>query len=461
VATLAVLAACTRASSDVETGAATTTTAAAAGPSTTAAADTPGPGDFGTLKAVCGPGDASGATAVGVTDDKVRIATFSDVGFSGRPGLNQELFDAADVFTKWCNAAGGILGRKIQLDKRDAKLTEYKQRVTESCQQDFLMVGGGAVFDDTGQDERLRCLLPDIPGYVVSTKARGADLEVPPLPTALDEVPIGVYQYLDEEYPGSGARVGFLTGNVGSTVTIDAQNQEGVKSIGWKIVYQAQYNSVGEASWTPFAQALQSKGVKGLVYTGEPENGAKLLQAVADIGYQLDWVVVGANFLDQRLIDLGGDAIQHVYMASSVVPYFEAAKNPATQQYLDLFQQYAPNGKAKATLGFNAFSAWLLFATAAKSCGSDLPRRCVYDAAKGTTMWTAGGLHAESNPSSGHALECGLIIEATPKGFEIPADFPRTDGLFGCRPGSVLQLKGDYGTGAKLADVGKTLADLK
>ena len=40
--------------------------------------------------------------------------------------------------------------------------------------QDFALVGGGGVFDTTGQTDRLACLLPDFPGYVVS--ARGAGL---------------------------------------------------------------------------------------------------------------------------------------------------------------------------------------------------------------------------------------------------------------------------------------------
>ena len=99
------------------------------------------PGSFGTLKDVCGPGNAKGATATGVTDTEISTAVFSDPGFVGRPGLNQELFDAAKVFAAWCNDAGGINGRKIVVHERDAKLTEYKQRVIESCREDFSRIG--------------------------------------------------------------------------------------------------------------------------------------------------------------------------------------------------------------------------------------------------------------------------------------------------------------------------------
>src|SRR5262245_40006139 len=80
-------------------------------------------GTFGDLKDRCGPGDASGATARGVTNDSIKVTTMADPGNSFSPGLGQEYFDTAEAFVKWCNDAGGILGRKIELTTRDAKGT--------------------------------------------------------------------------------------------------------------------------------------------------------------------------------------------------------------------------------------------------------------------------------------------------------------------------------------------------
>ena len=462
-----VAAGCTRSDDETETGAAETTAAdGSSGDGATGDGDQAGgAGSFGDLEDVCGPADEgagdNGDTAQGVTADSIQIGTISDPGFVGRQGLNQELFDASHVFTDWCNEAGGINGRQIELVERDAKLTEYKQRITESCQEDFMLVGGGGVFDDTGQEERLGCLLPEIPAYQVSSAARGADLAVRPLPNSLDELPVGTFQYVKETYPDSIEDVGFLTGNVPSTVTVDAQNQEAVEQLGFEITYEAQYNSVGEASWTPFAQAMQSDGVKGLVYTGEPENFAKLLQAFADIDYELDWAVTGGNALDQTFIDVGGAAVNHVYVLASIVPPFLADENPATQQYLDLFDEYLPDGKSEALLGFNSFSAWLLFATAAKACGGDLTRACVFEEASGITEWTGGGLHAATSPGTQEGPRCAMVVEASPDGFAVPDDFETTDGLFRCDEESVVQLEGDYGQGVTLEDVGKSIDELE
>ena len=83
---------------------------------------------------VCGKapaGETNKATGLGVTADQIEVGTISDVGFSGAPGLNQELWDASDVFTKWCNSLGGINGRLIKIDKLDAAVFNYRQQIVE------------------------------------------------------------------------------------------------------------------------------------------------------------------------------------------------------------------------------------------------------------------------------------------------------------------------------------------
>ena len=94
-------------------------------------------GDFGDLKKICGPGNAKGATARGVTDSDIRIGVSADPGNVSAPGLGQEFFDVGEAFTKWCNAAGGINGRKIVLDKYDAKLFEAAAQIVSACQKDL------------------------------------------------------------------------------------------------------------------------------------------------------------------------------------------------------------------------------------------------------------------------------------------------------------------------------------
>src|SRR5436309_2454352 len=162
-----VASACGRSSKSSSAGTNSTTTAAQAAA-----------GDFGDLKSVCGPGDAKGATAQGVTDSQITVGTMSDPGNTIIPGLNKELFDAADAFVGWCNAAGGILGRKLDLKKHDAKLTEVGPRMTEACATDFALVGNGEALDATGVKIRTGCNLPEITAYDVSAAAGTAALSL-------------------------------------------------------------------------------------------------------------------------------------------------------------------------------------------------------------------------------------------------------------------------------------------
>jgi hypothetical protein len=429
--------------------------------STTGGGDRVASGTFGTLENVCQPGDAKGATTTGVTDDSIHVATFSDRGFAGRPGLNQELFDSGEVFTKWCNAAGGINGRKIVLDERDAALTNYQPRVVESCTQDLAMVGGGAVFDNTGVKDRLECMLPDFAGFVVTPIARDSDLLVQPLPNPPGALQVGDLKWLAKKFPASTKHVGYLTGDLQTTAIVSEQDREAAESLGFTTVYQDKYPASGAVSWAPYVQSLKDKGVRAIMWTGEPEGLAKLELAMADASYRVDWIRAAPNHNDPSLIDVAGPALKNTYVWSSFVPFEDAKSSPAMQQYLDLFARYAPDAKTKAYLGLQSWSAWLLFAQAARDCGSDLTRTCLFTTAKKIHTWTGGGLHAPTDPGANSGAGCFLLLRATPSGF-VREDIDANDGIYRCGVKSnVYIVKGNNTVGIKLADVGKTMADLK
>jgi ABC-type branched-subunit amino acid transport system substrate-binding protein len=388
------------------------------------------------------------------------VGTFADPGFAGRPGLFQELFDAGEVFTEWCNDHGGINGRKIDLDEHDSALTNVKPEMTKACADDFVLVGGGAAFDQDGVDTRLQCLLPDIAAFTASPEARGADLQVQPLPNGLETWAVGDFLWLGRKYPESKDAVGTLAADVPAGKVTVAQSTEAVESLDWEVVYEDVFPAIGPPTWTPYAVDIQSAGVKGLIWVGEPEYLAKFLQALADIRYELDWVRVEPNHYDQLLVDTGGAAIRNVFIRSVLAPFEKADENPATRQLLDLFARYKPDGKSRAYLAGHSFSAWLLFAQAARACGNDLTRRCLYENAKKVTEWTGGGLHAETNPRSNRAPECFVMIEATPKGFTTP-DIEANDGIYRCDRDGVYTLQRDYGQPGTLERVGRSISDLR
>ena len=432
-----------------------------------ASSGAPANGQFGTITTpVCGPapsGQTNTASAQGVTADSIQLGTISDTGYTGAPGLNQELFDASVTFVGWCNSLGGINGRQLKLDQLDAQIFQYKDRINDACAKDFSLVGGGGVFDDAGQVARIKCLLPDFPGYVVTPVARGAALQVQALPFPLNAVNFGLARYLSQQFPDSTSHVGYITGNLPSIVTNKDQYEEAGTKLGFTTVYDDKYSPTGEATWVPFAQSIKDKGVKGLFYVGEPTNLGKLLAALDQIGYKLDWVAGAGNLADQALVDAAGSALDtnNVYTQTAVTPFLVADQVPAVAQYVQLLNKYVPGAKPNAALGLNSFTAWLLWAQSAKSCGADLTRKCLLNAGSSTSSWDGGGLSALSNPSDpSRPSNCISFQKASAEGFSM-IDWQTKDGVYNCDSANVVELTNDYGAAATLADAGKTTDDIK
>ena len=110
-----------------------------------------------------------------------------------------------------------------------------------------------------------------------------------------------------------------------------------------------------------------------------------------------------------------------------------------------------------------SFSAWLLFATAANTCGESndgvLTRECVLGAAADVDEWTGGGLHAPTDPGpqGGSAPECGMLIAVAEDGSferyhpEIGSSEDALDG-FSCDEDSVSAVPVNEGLGVVSPD---------
>jgi len=392
-----------------------------AGATTTEA---PAAGDFGDLQGVCGPSEGGGevpagdaAETQGVTADSISLGTVSDPGFEGAPGLNQEIFDAGTAFAEWCNAAGGINGKQIDLHLRDAAITEYQPVLQQSCDEDFAIVGSGAVQDNFWPDVGAACGLIDIAGFSVTPEKGGLAGRDPiearsiqPVPNPADRFQVGSYEVLDEDFPDAAAHTGILYGDLETTIVQKDKVATALEAIGHTIVDEVPYNILGESNWAPFAQTLSDDGVQFFHMVGEGSNFALLLQAMDEVGYRPEVMAMEANFYDDGWLEAAGPLADGVFVRTVFWPFEEADQNPATQQYIDLVN--AVDGKV-AQLGAQSWSAWLLFATAARDCDLDnnLTRSCVLEHASQVTDWTGGGLHAPTDPGSNEPPECGMILQ--------------------------------------------------
>jgi hypothetical protein len=117
-----------------------------------------------------------------------------------------------------------------------------------------------------------------------------------------------------------------------------------------------------------------------------------------------------------------------------------------------MMRTHSPDGRVSG-LGLNSVSAMLLFATAANAClDSDndvLERECILAAAKGTTSWTAGGLHSATNPGENSPSRCTIVVGIDNGDWTrvfplLGSSDDNADGWF-CDDESVVSIEGDFG----------------
>jgi ABC-type branched-subunit amino acid transport system substrate-binding protein len=421
-----------------------TTGAATAGAPSAATTSAAAAGDFGTLKGICGPGDAKGATAKGVTDTQITIGVTADPGAAAAPGLEQEFFDTADGFSKWCNAAGGINGRKIVVKKHDAKLFDVGQAMTQACQTDFMLVGNGNAFDSAGIKVREGCKLGQIPAYVVAPEALTAKYQVLPTPIPNNEINNGALRLLTAAYPDvKAAGVGIGSSTIASIRPTGLKAQEYLKDLGIKVAVLSEHPALVD-NFRPYMEQLKAAGAKGYYEISAQDPGPEV-QAMKNVGWTPDYVLYGTQFYGPQAVQSAkGQTFPPSYVQFGALPFELKDKYPVLQQTEDIVKSAVKNPKL-TTFTLSSFSAWLLFAQSATACGSNLTMDCVLQKAADHDDWDAGGLYpAHSVKAGAHASPCVAIVELTPNGFvynEKITDPTSGDGPFNCDPENVKTVK--------------------
>ena len=170
------------------TGTSVVLTSTTAGAATSASSST---GVWPGVGKICEPGPGGASSVRGVGAKTINIAVENDASNTIVPGLEVEFTQQATAFADWCNAAGGINGRKIVIDNRDAALFNVASQMTSACQSDFMAVGGGYAIDSPGVPIREKCGLGQISAYVPSSASAMATLQVDPGGANTDSITAG------------------------------------------------------------------------------------------------------------------------------------------------------------------------------------------------------------------------------------------------------------------------------
>lgn len=400
------------------------------------------PRSFGTLASPCGPaqGDLTAGQDQGVTADSVTIGYGDDAGYQGAPGLDREMSEAVQVMIDWCNAQGGINGRHVTGNYYDGRVLEATNAMTEACGEVFMMVGQGFVLDGGAEQTRVGCKLPQVPGFTVSGPASNGPWSYAPVPSPVDFMPSGSADLFAQAHPDAASKAGLLYADFPADVDVANRVKTAYPEWGWTFLdgCELTYPIAGVAQWAPYVQRLRDCGAEVVYYIGAPlPDLQNLLDAAALAGYR-PYVMSETNLYSRQFANANGSGnADNVHIRMAFVPFDQADPGSATDTYVKLV---TAAGFGPAQLGAQAASAFLLWATAAKSCGSDLTRACVLDALSRIHEWTGGGLHSVTDPGANLPSPCEKLMRLQGSTF-VPV-LPEDPSEFACNPDYVVDVSG-------------------
>ena len=383
---------------------------------------------FGDIVWPCNPGTATGATDQGVTDTSILIGGGDDRGYAASLGLNITQTDTLKAFVEKCNDLGGINGREVLVELYDAKIFEVSNVWLDACPRMFMMVAEGFAVDSLGEETRVQCELAHIPTYTVSAAAAHGPMMIQPVPNPSDRNPLSMASYIAETYPDAIAKSATMFGNFAATIETKDKTLSSYPPLGFEFIGNLEYNIVGEDDWTPFVLELKNAGVKHIYFTGTCLPNYQAFRSAASVNGFDAIYTTDANFYENSCREANDDGVMNnTYVRMAFIPFEERNYSPGVNDYLEIMEE---KGGEIALLGMQAASAFLLWATAAKACGSDLTRSCVLEEAAKIDEWSGGGMHVASDPGVNEPPPCGIVIELVGTAYE--RIFPSEPGTYEC-----------------------------
>lgn len=400
-------------------------------------------GTFGDLGRICGPGNPAPLTGRGLSGTTIHVGTFGDPGSSITPGLEQEYFDVAKAFTKWCNAAGGINGRKIVVDNYDAKLFNGASQIISACAKEFMLVGGGNAFDAVDVKPRLACKLAQIPALDVSPDAGLAPLQVQPTSNSPKHYAVGGLRLLADAFPASKQGLGIGSSNVASLSPQGRYAKQAWESLGYKVT-TVQEKPTFVTNFRPYMEQLRTSGAKAYNEIASQDPTPEV-NAMRDIGYQPSFVLWSIQFYDPKSVQAAKTVpFPPSYVALGALPAELVDQYPVLQQIRSIMNAGVANPKFTSFTGLG-FNAWTLWAKSATDCGADLTPQCILAKAGSHTDWDAGGLFPPNSTIPGKQTEsdCVLLVRLTPQGFVYDKKVTQPNrGPYNCDPRNLVSVSG-------------------
>ena len=396
---------------------------------------TPESETIGTIDNPCSGEAAEGevpADTPGVTEDTIRIGVISDKENPSVPLPTVGIEESVKAFVEFCNAAGGIGGRTLELLTYDSMITATDDVTKQACADDlFALVGTGSVQDQLGVESRIGCGLPEVGAYSATSNRSESELFFQPIPaTQSQHFNVGPCLWMAEQFPDDVTKAAIVYTDL-PTAAVRAQQVKDncTAEAGYEFVADIPV-PFGETNFGPVIEEMQSAGVTYFTMVSAASEMLAVLREANTQGLEFNVIDLGQQYYDRSV---GAEALADgAYVLTNTTPFSETDQTPALGLYTEWMGETGADEDKITSLGAQAFSAGLLFATAVDSLGSDITRDDLVTALEGITEWDGGGLHMPTNPGEALHNDCFLYMRITDgefvrehpdEGFECDPDF--------------------------------------
>lgn len=380
---------------------------------TTGGGDTGGSGSSGGGTGSAGaPAKCSGtggATAPGVTANKIKIANVSDV--SGPvPGLFESAQQAVKAYVSYVNSTGGVCGRTLELMALDSRTDSRgdQEATARACDEAFALVGSMSAYDQGGAATAGGCGIPDLRAVTTTVQRQRVAVTYGVNSNKANFLSTAVPDYFKRAYPAAAGKAAFLYLNSEVTKQNEASFVKAFRSRGFTFVYE-QAIDVADFNYAPYVVQMKDRGVRYVQWLGSHQHAVRLLQAMKQQGFRPDAFVMDPVAYDPDFVRQAGAAAEGVSVFINTALLEESGGNQEMRTYRSWLGRVAP-GAVPDYFGFFAWGAAKLFVQLAAKVGPNLSRKALLDAAKGVHGFTADGLFSPQDVGGKRTSKCWAFI---------------------------------------------------
>jgi ABC-type branched-subunit amino acid transport system substrate-binding protein len=381
------------------------------------------------------PGGNGGATDVGVTETSIVVGNVSTLT-GPVPGLFRGAVVGTQAWAAMVNSQGGINGRLIEVRSADDGLDSGRNKAAHLALKNevFAFVGSFSVNDDGGATELQGTNIPDV-GNPLAPQRFDLPNNFSPSPTG-NGWETGPGRYYIANYGAEPPRHLAHFVSAVETARIAARRQRAVlENIGYEVVYTREVQP-NEPNYTGDVIQMRSQGVQAVMWEGQADQMADLVNAMADQGFEVPLLNPGSTAYSHAFVDQTGPNSEGAHIDVTHELFLD--DNNAVPE-VQLFREWMDRVDPDQDVDLFALFAWAsgrMFEQALRDAGPNLTRDGVLAALSTVTTFDANGLIAPVNPAGKIATDCFLVIRI--EGGQFVREHPASG--FDCETGGFMRL---------------------